>query len=253
MESSADSDSDGIPSVNQSTRRVVIAEDNIDHQRALIESIRKLRPNWRVCRVASSREDLIGAIDEYIPDLLILDVHLLGGQSLDVIDKIDYDVPIIFVTGDPALAAAAYDNDAVDYVLKPIKLSRLERAFSKIDRQGSQARPGGDITTPKWLTALRGNETVVIHQKDILYLQSELKYTRVVTRDGTMLVKKGLGLIEPYLDGGTFYRIHRGTVINITFADALARDDIGRLKVQLKGRPEWLFVSKPFEKVFKTI
>ena len=69
--------------------------------------------------------------------------------------------------------------------------------------------------------------------------------------EGEVMLRRGLGAIERQLDRDKFVRIHRSTIINIAHAGTLMRDDLGRLKLRLRGRTEWLFVSKPFERTFK--
>lgn len=85
-----------------------------------------------------------------------------------------------------------------------------------------------------------------------MFTGSQAKFTRVVLRDGDALIKRGLGQVEQQLPSSRFIRVHRGTIVNIDHAGTLVRDDIGRLKLQMRGRTEWLHVSKAFERHFKS-
>lgn len=234
-------------------RRVVIAEDQPDQSRWLTESIAKLRPGWDICATVSRVDSLLQAVDETVPDLLILDVHLGDGSCMDIVEQLPYPMPIVFTSGDPDLAIDAFEHAAVDYVLKPLRLARLAKALARVDAVEPRAwGSGGDVGAPAWITARKGQATVIVRLADVLYMQSQAKYTRVVMRDGEALLKRGLGMVERQLDPARFRRIHRSTVVNIDHAATLVRDDLGRMKLQMHGRPDWLFISKPFEGVFKS-
>lgn len=232
-------------------RRVVLAEDQPEQVASIVDLLRRLRPRWCVCAVVRDAGQLMQAVDDHVPDLLVLDVHLIGGLSIDAIQRLPYPVPIIFVSGDPSFAIDAYEHAAVDYLLKPVRASRLQRALNRVDAidVGSAAPPQA---AAGWFTARKGNASVIVQHAEVIYLQSQAKFTRVVLRDGEVLLKRGLGLVEQQLPTARFVRIHRGTVVNMDHAGTLTRDDIGRLKLQMRGRAEWLHVSKAFERHFKS-
>lgn len=233
--------------------RVLIAEDAAEHADALVECLKRLRPLWVVAAVVSDTQSLLQAIDTVVPNLLLLDVHLVGGRSIDVVAQLPYPVPIIFTTGDPAFAAKAYDCAALDYVLKPVRAARLERAL----RRAELFAPSGPVTdvaasqAPAWLMAHRGAGQLVVQCKDILYLQARGKLTLLVLSDGDAYIKRGLGLVEMQLDKAQFKRIHRSTIINVEHASAVVRDELGRMRLSIKRRDGWLDVSQPFEHLFR--
>lgn len=234
-------------------RRVVIAEDQPEQARWLAESIARLRPDWEICATVSRVDSLLEAVEEAVPDLLVLDVHLGDGSCMDVVQMLPYPIPIVFTSGDPNLAIDAFEHAAVDYVLKPVRMPRLAKALARVD--AVESRTAGHTAgagAPAWITARKGQATVIVRLADVLYMQSQAKYTRVVLRDGEALLKRGLGMVEQQLDPTRFRRIHRSTVINIDHAATLVRDDLGRMKLQMHGRPDWLFISKPFEGIFKS-
>lgn len=237
------------PSPSSRSRRIVIAEDHAEQVEALCALLAKLRPAWQVCAAVGTPAELLLAIEEHVPELLLLDVHLVDGTSLDALLRLPYRIPIVFISGDPAFAIDAYEHAAVDYLLKPIRPARLERALSRVDELDAPLSRAAEVT--RWFTARRGETSTIVHVDDVIYLQAQTKYTRVVMRDGEVLLRRGLGIVEKQLDPENFVRIHRSTVVNIAHAGTLQRDDLGRLKLQMRGRSEWLFVSKPFERVFK--
>lgn len=250
-------DVDDVPRVEsgfaQSVRRVLIAEDQAEHAAWLQEALKSLRPRWEVVAKVSNVKQLRAMIEELAPDTLLLDVHLLDGNSLEALQDLPYPMPIVFTSGDPAFAINAFEHAAVDYLLKPVRMSRLEQALRRVEQTRVSLPASEDSVDSglKWFTAHRGPNLAIIQVGDVLYLQSQTKYTRIVTADGEALLKRGLGQFEQQLDRRRFCRIHRSTVINIECAKTLQRDDLGRLKVQMRGRSEWLYVSKPFERLFR--
>jgi len=234
-------------------RRVVLAEDLPDHAETIVHLLRRLRPHWQVSAVARSAEQLMQAVDDHAPDLLVLDVHLIGSKSIDALSALPYSVPIVFVSGDPGFAIDAFEHAAVDYLLKPVRASRLQRALNRVDALDRLSNPSALAPQAAgWFTARKADATVVVRHDDVVYLQAQAKFTRVVLRDGDALIKRGLGQVEQQLPSSRFIRVHRGTIVNIDHAGTLVRDDIGRLKLQMRGRTEWLHVSKAFERHFKS-
>lgn len=235
-------------------RRVVLAEDDPAQLRQLAGLVAALRPAWRVVATAGSLYDLRQVIEAHVPNLLILDVHLLDGRTLDALPVLPYPLPVVLVSGDPAAAAEAFEHAVVDYVLKPLSAARLERALARVDVLPSpgSATVADPAVHRQWLTARRGQASAVIQLADVLYFQAQAKYTRAVMRDGDAILNRGLGQVEADLDPAQFMRVHRSTIINIVHAGVLVRDDLGRMKLQMRGgRSEWLFVSKPYEKNFR--
>jgi DNA-binding LytR/AlgR family response regulator len=167
---------------------------------------------------------------------------------------------VILVTGDPSQALVAFDNQAVDYVLKPVKPARLAQALQRADSMvyaRRAAAAGGAATAPaaagqsRWLTVLRGRDVVPLDPCEILYLQAERKYTIAVLLSGQVLMRNGISDIEASLDDNVFKRVHRSTIVNMKRVEFMRRDEMGRFRIHIKGRPETLVVSKPFEQQFK--
>lgn len=239
---------------NNAGWRVVVAEDVPEHAQVLMDMIRRLRPNWSVAPLVSDVQDLLQSIEDVVPNLVMLDVHLAGGRSIDLVEQFPYPVPVVFTTGDPTFATIAYDCEAIDYLLKPVRAARLERALGRAEafaKSPSRTNPEQATREPGWMMAHRGAGQLVVHLKDILYLQARGKMTLVVTADGESFVKRGLGVVEMHLDANRFKRVHRSTIINIDHASKVVRDELGRMRVTVKRRDEWLDVSQPFEHLFR--
>lgn len=234
------------------SRRVLIAEDNPEQLTQIVEILGRLRPDWTVVATAADLVTLKTAIDEHVPNLLMLDVHLMDGRTIDFFNSLPYPVPVVLISGDPAAAVDAFEYAVVDYILKPATSARVERALARVEAL-SETRQSSEPPNlrKRWITARKGQGTAIVQMSDVLYFQAQTKYTRVVMREGEALLNRGLGMVETELDPNQFLRIHRSTIVNIAHAGTLMRDDLGRLKLQVKGRSDWLFVSKPYERCFK--
>lgn len=245
--------------------RIVIAEDDPQQAQGLGDLVAKLSAHWNVQAIVHSQAELEGALDDLVPDVLLLDLHMPCGQlpelsSLDIVRKAVVQPVVILVTGDPSQALLAFDNQVVDYVLKPIRPARLMQALQKADsmlfaRRSAAARSSTGSAAaaelPRWLTGMRGRDVIPLDPDDIFYLQAERKYTIAVLASGQVMMRSGISDIEASLDETVFKRVHRSTIVNMRRVEFMRRDEMGRFRVHIKGRPETLLVSKPFEHQFK--
>ena len=230
---------------------VVVGEDDLQQREHLTRVIHLLRPEWTQVAHLSTVDGVLAAVADFRPDVLILDIHL-GREDPRWIRRLPRDAVVIFITGDPALAIDAFDLAAVDYVMKPFLHSRLEKAFERAEaRIHNLARGEAGPAAFDTVVAARGTELVMFHVADLCYLQSDNKYTRLVSSAQEGLVRTTIAEFERRLDPRFFKRIHRGTLVNLRQVQRVCRDAGGRLRVQLPCSGEDLQVSRTFESVFR--
>jgi len=231
---------------------VVVGEDDLLQRERLARMIKLLRPEWTQVAHLSTADGVLAAVADFNPDVLVLDIHL-GGEDPRWIRRLPRDAVIIFITGDASLAIDAFDLAAVDYLMKPLLHSRLEKAFERAEiRMRELARDeNSHAVSFDTVVAARGVELVMFHVSDLCYLQSDNKYTRLVSSAQEGLVRTTISEFERRLDPRFFKRIHRGTLINLRQVQRVWRDDAGRLRVQLPCTGEDLQVSRTFESVFR--
>jgi DNA-binding LytR/AlgR family response regulator len=159
----------------------------------------------------------------------------------------------------------AFDAGAVDYLLKPVQAERLERAIGRLRAKLTAPPAGlGDILQQlkaalpdkpreqlKWIRASVGKQIRLIDVQDVLFFQSDTKYTRVVLADSEALVKIPLKDLLEGLDQERFWQIHRGTVVNVRAIVGADRVDAERLEVVVRGSSEKLPVSRTFAHLFR--
>ena len=171
---------------------------------------------------------------------------------------------VVFVTAYDKYAVAAFEQGAVDYVLKPFSTARLAETVARLkDRLrerpakldgilsllGDKARSGREYL--RWVTATQGDTTSVITVEQICYFRADNKYTTVVTQDREALIRRPIRDLAEAVDPDVFWQIHRSTLVNINFIAGVTRDFRGHLHVKLKHRSESLPVSESSSHLFK--
>jgi len=198
-------------------------------------------------------------------DLMFLDIQMPGATGLEVARQASGRCHVVFVTAYDQHALAAFDQGAVDYVLKPVAPARLFTAVTRV-RQRLGTPPArleatlAQITTGqtatgkqylRWINASVGQNLKLITVDEIAYFQADNKYTRVVTGDTEALIRKPLKDLVDELDPNQFWQIHRSTLVNAASVAGVARDFRGRMMVKLKARAETLLVSDSYTHLFR--
>jgi DNA-binding LytR/AlgR family response regulator len=206
-------------------------------------------------------------LDEQQPDVLFLDIQMPGATGLEVARQANGRCHVVFVTAYDQHAVAAFDQGAVDYVLKPISAARLFTAVSRLKQRlgspparvdaalgplaASPAAAGSTKQPLRWINASVGQNLKLITVDEITYFQADNKYTRVVTAEGEALIRKSLKELTDELDAQQFWQIHRSTVVNVSAIAGATRDFRGRLMLKLKNRSDQLLVSDTYTHLFR--
>jgi DNA-binding LytR/AlgR family response regulator len=241
----------------------LIAEDETVLREELQAHLAALWPELRVAATASSGIEALLLLEQHRPDVLFLDIQMPGMTGLEVARQADGRCHIVFVTAYDAFALAAFEQGAVDYLLKPYDAARLATAVRRV-KQRLQAVPqplGGLLhelaaVQParehlRWINASQGHEVRLITVDEVYYFQSDTKYTRVVTATSDALIRRSLKELQEQLDPSCFWPIHRSTIVNANAIAGVSRDFRGRISVKLKARSEKLAVSEGHEHLFR--
>jgi DNA-binding LytR/AlgR family response regulator len=241
----------------------IIAEDEPLLRGELKESLGRLWPELTVVAEAEDGIQAIQALHSHQPDILFLDIEMPGLNGLEVARAASGRCHVVFVTAYNEHAVAAFEQGAVDYVMKPFSTARLATAVGRV-RERLQSRPArvdGVLETlahtapPKkylhWLNVSQGQNVRLITIDEVCYFQADNKYTLVMTADSTSLIKKPIKELIDELDPESFWQIHRGTVVNVNAIATVHRGLRGRLDVRLKQRKETLPISAPYAYRFR--
>ena len=239
----------------------LIAEDEAVLRDELRAHLAALWPELRIVGEAGSGFEALQLLDRLAPDVVFLDIEMPGLTGLEVARQARCHV--VFVTAYNAHAVAAFEQGAVDYVLKPYSLERLALAVHRLRlRIGSAPAPLDSLLRElasiaparkhlRWINASKGQEVSLITVDEVLYFQADTKYTRVVTANSEALIRRPLKELQEELDPACFWPIHRSTIVNANAIAGVTRDFRGRVMVRLKSRAEKLAVSEAHEHLFR--
>jgi len=250
----------------------LIAEDEDLLRQSLVAQLQRLWPELRLVAECEDGACALEKLAEHKPDLAFLDIRMPGITGIDVaraLPDISPRTQVVFVTAYDQYAIDAFEQGAMDYLLKPVSDERLLATRERILARMQQGRPDSAVleqllqrlghsgasapTTPPlaWITASNGRDTQLIMLEDVLYFRADSKYTTVVTEQGESLLRTPLRELLDVLDPQRFRQVHRSTIVNMKAVAAVSRDESGRGQLRLKHRAELLSVSQPFMSLFR--
>jgi DNA-binding LytR/AlgR family response regulator len=224
-------------------------------------------PELEVVAECRNGAEALAAWRAQTPDVAFLDIRMPGKSGLEIAAEIGDGAHVVFVTAYDEYAIAAFRNGAADYLLKPVEVPRLEETVQRLQRrigESPQTAPR-DLTAMvkslleqvkpaqhlKWIRASVGNVTRLIHTDDILFFQSDMKYTRIVTKDSEAFVRTTIRELIDGLDREVFWQVHRSTIVNARAVDRAVREQPEKLVLRIRGNAEKLVVSRAFYPLFK--
>lgn len=244
----------------------LIAEDESLMRDRLVAMLKDAWPDLDVVGVARNGIEAAELWREHRPDVVFLDIRMPGKSGLEVAAEIGDAAHLVFITAYDEYAVKAFENGAADYLMKPVETERLALAVARVKKRlagkpadltaliGQLLNQGGKPSAPaklKWIRASLGNQTRLIDVDDVLFFQSDTKYTRIVLKDSEALVRTPLKELVEGLDEEVFWQVHRGTIVNAHAVDRAVREGPEKLVIHVKGHKETLPVSRQYFHLFK--
>jgi DNA-binding LytR/AlgR family response regulator len=243
----------------------IIADDERLMRDQLKLRLNQVWPELEILDEAKNGDEAIAMVEQHQPDFAFLDIRMPGKTGLEAAQAIGPNAHIVFITAYDQYAVEAFERGAVDYVLKPAEAERLQVTVERL--KARLANPPADMSSMlsqlakqmglakqsylQWIQASIGQELRLIPVEEILFFQSDEKYTRVQTARFEALIRKPVRDLAEELNPELFWQIHRSTLVNVNAIEGVTRDMRGRHLVLIKGQPDKLEVSRSFVHLFK--
>ena len=259
--------------------RALIADDEPLLREHLAALLARLWPELQIVAQARNGREALEQFDELMPDIVFLDVHMPGLNGIETARGIGRRAQIVFVTAHDQYAVQAFEQGAVDYLVKPFDEARLADTVQRLRERladpaaAAAAAPGAvaaDTLAPlldrlaeqlrgqvaprphlQWIKASVGNSVRLIPAQEVIYLPSDEKYTLVVWQGGEALIRRTIRELADELDPQRFVQIHRSVIVALPFVTQVVRGANETADVHLRGRSEVLPVSRSWLHVFR--
>jgi len=227
--------------------RVLIVDDEPLARRRLCCLVRELGGH-EVIGEAADGDSALAETNRLMPEVVLIDVRMPARDGLNVCEQLQrLAVPpvVVFVTAFANHAVAAFDRDAVDYLLKPVRRERLAEALVRAERRWL-TRQGAALaatTEVRYLSSTLRGALRRVPIADVRYLQADNKYVTAHWPGGELLIEQSLKALEgDYAD--LLLRIHRHTLVGMRHVSSVTRDDEGNSWLHLRDMPAPLPVSR---------
>jgi two-component system LytT family response regulator len=225
-------------------KTVLIAEDEPLARETLRDWIAE-QPMLALVGEAADGASALEQINRIRPDVVFMDIQMPEMTGLEVLRRLEHLPEIVFTTAFDQYAVTAFELNAVDYLLKPFSRARFDAAVERLMEPGDSGETGGAKSA---LELASNRETsrldrILVRDRgrifplaviEIEYMKADAKYTAIVARGKTFLVRIGISELEARLDPSRFVRIHRSALVNLDFVESMQADDQSQLQVLMR-------------------
>lgn len=242
----------------------LIADDEPLLREHLRSQLARLWPDLALTPDARNGMEVLELFDAHQPHIVFLDVRMPGLDGIGAARALARRAHIVFITAYEQYAVQAFEQGAIDYLLKPLEPERLsdtigrlrERLLSPLAANGGldavleRLAAARQAPAPRkwlqWIKASVGSGVRLIPVDEVAFLRAEDKYTLVAWEGGEALIRKGIKELAEELDPDAFVQIHRSAIVNLHYVREVVRGVNETADVHLRGRPEVLPVSRSY-------
>lgn len=240
----------------------------VDDERLLVAELRRMLeaawPDLVIVGEAGTGAEAVAQSGALAPDVVFLDIQMPGMNGLDVARQIGTAAHVVFVTAYDQYAVRAFEEGAVDYLLKPVEEARLATTVGRL--KSRLAAPPPDLSAVlqrlmqqspaprpamQWLQVGEHHDIRILPIGDVSLFQSADKYTLVRTAEREWVIRTPLKELETDLDANAFWRVHRNTIVRVAAIESATRDLTGRVSLKVRGMREAVAVSRAYAHLFR--
>ncbi len=229
----------------------LIADDEPLLRRELRDLLLQLWPELHIVEEACDGLSALRAIESLSPDISFLDIRMPNMSGIEVAERVQGLTHVVFVTAFDEHAIAAFEQGAVDYLLKPVKLARLTATIKRVKERVTAAVRDGGVRPLTWIQATSAQQLRFFATNEVIYFQSDSKYTRLVTQEREAFIRPSLIELMRTLDPELFRQISRSVIVNIRHIDRVERGSEGEMFVRMHNVSEPFSVSKSHQSQFR--
>jgi DNA-binding LytR/AlgR family response regulator len=251
----------------------LIADDEPVLRESFVRLLASAWPELQIVAQARNGREAVQMFEQAQPRICFLDVQMPGMTGVEAAQHIGARAHLVFVTAFQQYAIDAFDQGALDYLVKPVEPARLAATVRRLQervrsapaalnedllQQLARAMHRGGTATPslRWLRASAGNTVRMIDVAHVDFLRSEDKYTLVAYRGeadepAEAVVRTPLKELVAQLDASQFVQVHRSVAVNLSAVSHVTRGENETGDLHLKGRPEVLPVSRAYLHLFR--
>ena len=224
--------------------RVVVVDDEPLARQAMRQLLGE-QPSVTLVGEAGSVKAAAELIERERPDAVFLDIEMHSAKGFDLLTTLDDPPDVVFVTAHSQYALQAYDVSAVDYLLKPVRPTRLAAAIGKLKRSLQARRVIDQSETPAVLRLKTGTKTSIVRVEAIVALRAEGDYTMVlVDKMPSVLAGESIGRLEALLPKASFVRLGRSLIVNIDRLREIDVQDRDSTRIRLDGCAETFVLGR---------
>jgi DNA-binding LytR/AlgR family response regulator len=251
----------------------LIADDEPLLRKSLARLLGDAWPELEIVAQARNGRDAVSQFEANLPDICFLDVHMPGLSGVEAARQIGRRAHLVFVTAHSEYAVQAFEQGALDYLVKPVETVRLAATVARLKERLASAQPTPDIDALlarlvirlerkeapaplRWIHASVGVTVRLIPVDEIDFLRSDEKYTRIAWQGdkgnpGEALIRTPLKELVAQLDGTQFAQVHRAVVVNLRSVSHVTREANETASIHLKNRDDVLPVSRSYLHLFR--
>ena len=194
----------------------------IDDERLAREEVKRaleMHQEFEIIGEASHVDEAITLIEELKPDVLFLDIHMPGKSGFDLLDELTIVPEVVFTTAYDEYAVKAFELNALDYLVKPLRDERFSKTIEKVKVELAKKEEIKADVLPmhRKIFIKDGEKCHFIPLSEIHFIESLENYARLYFGDQKAMIKRSLNLLEEKLDATIFFRINRSQIINTQY------------------------------------